>query len=78
VGLGPFHQYRFTFVSLKWSGKWLGFRAGFTIGSAERMFASGSPKDREDVFCDLSRQCGQRTTWRLYNYDSRADATGTN
>src|SRR5271170_153800 len=42
VGLGPFHQYRFTFLSLYWAHKWLGFRANFTINSAEKMFATSS------------------------------------
>ena len=38
----PHPRYRFTFLSLYWAHKWLGFRANFTINSAEKMFATSS------------------------------------
>jgi len=51
VGLGPFHQYRFTFVSLKTAQKWLSFRGRFSSDLAEKIFASSSPKDAAEVHC---------------------------
>src|SRR5271166_4016250 len=60
-------RYRFTFISPKSTQKWLGFRAGFTINSAERMLAYiSAPKTVPATIRDLGTRRGaaSRASWR--------------